>query len=109
LYTKFSSHPDYVALIQDETRRKIVLLFEPGFTDWASVQSQVPLPRRIPVELRPSCHTSEKSEEARAIIEKLIADPTLPGVFGLQLEARINGYRVYVLPGHQEDAALVKE
>lgn len=109
LFTKFYTHPDYVSLVHDGERRKIVLLFEPGFTDWASIQEQVPLPRRVPVELRPACHTSSKREAARAIVEKLVSDPARPGIFSWQPDDRINGYRVYVLPGHEKDADWVKE
>ena len=109
LYNKFSKHPDYVSLILDEKRRTVVLLFEPSFTDWQSIQSQIPLPRSVPVELRPACHTSKQRGAAQAIIEEHISDPALPGIYQLQPEPAINGFRVYVIPGHQKEAALLKE
>lgn len=109
LYNKFSKHPDYVSLILDEKRRTVVLLFEPSFTDWESIQSQIPLPRSVPVELRPACHTSNQRDAAQAIIEELIANPALPGIYQLQPEPSINGFRVYVIPGHEKEAALLKE
>lgn len=110
LHELFSEHPSFIGVVRERKRRVIVVVFEPDFHDWASIQAQVPLPRRVAVELRPGCHTREQRALAEQVLEALSREPPLgSAVHGWMPDASNAGFRVFVLPGAEATAALVAE
>ncbi|WP_437514297.1 hypothetical protein [Sorangium sp. So ce1099] len=91
-------------------RRSIVIVFEPAFQDWASIQAQIPVSRRVPVELRPGCHTRKQRELAQQALDALRKEPAVASALHAWApDASIAGFRVFVLPGDTATAALVAE
>lgn len=109
LSAQFKDHPFFLAEALDLERRKLILLFEPTFTEWDSIQKQISLPRRAPVELRPSCYTRQQTEAAHTLVRKFMEDPAYPGIHSYRPEPGISGYRVFVYPGQEEQAEPLRK
>lgn len=110
LHELLSKDPSFIGIVPERKRRRIVVVFEPDFRDWASIQRQIPVPRRVPVELRPGCHTRAQRELAKQVLESLAKEPGAGNaVHAWEPDASIAGYRVFVLPGSEASAAFVAE
>ncbi|WP_437762680.1 hypothetical protein WMF27_45010 [Sorangium sp. So ce281] len=110
LHELLSKNPSFIGVVPERKRRLIVVVFEPDFRDWASVQREIPAPRRVPVELRPGCHTRQQRELAKQVLETLAKEPGAgKAVHAWAPDASIAGYRVFVLPGDEATAAFVAE
>jgi hypothetical protein len=110
LHDLLSKHPSFIGVVTERKRRSIVVVFEPDFQDWASIQAQIPVPRRVPVELRPGCHTRKQRELAQQALEALKKEPAVgSALHAWSPDASIAGFRVFVLPGDTATAALVTE
>ncbi|WP_437999120.1 hypothetical protein WMF26_03390 [Sorangium sp. So ce185] len=110
LHDLLSNHPSFIGVVPERKRRSIVVVFEPGFHDWASIQARIPVPRRVRVELRPGCHTREQRELAQQALEALRREPAVgPALHAWAPDASIAGFRVFVLRGDTATAALVVE
>ncbi|XYH98458.1 hypothetical protein ACMHYB_01455 [Sorangium sp. So ce1128] len=110
LHDLLSKHPSFIGVVPERKRRSIVVVFDPDFQDWASIQAQIPVSRRVPVELRPGCHTRQQRELAQQALEALRKEPAVASALHAWApDASIAGFRVFVLPGDTATAALVAE
>lgn len=104
-----SSHPDYVGLVKRAEKKQLLFIFEQDFQDWASVQEKVSPLEEWTVSLRPGCHSRAEREKAKAALQEIIQDPSRPAVHSWLPDPAIAGFRVWVEPGHEEEAAALKK
>lgn len=97
---------DYVGIVLEKERDRLVVVMESSFTDWGQLQSELRA-ENWELELRPACHTLEQRRHAVRVLEELKQE--LNGaLFAWEPDASFGGFRVFLLPGEFEAGKLVK-
>lgn len=108
LVEQVSQVDEFVGLVLDGSRRKVVLVFEPEFTSWEGVQQMLTPNPNVKIELRPACHNKDQRTRALVLLNRMKSDkPSF--IHGWTDEPSVAGFRVFVLPGDQKAATHVRE
>ena len=100
LQDQFKNHEKFLGALVDNDDSRIILVFEPDFTQWSAIQGQAKTTGPLPVELRPGCHTAAQRQSAERVLREIKAGPLAQGRrFSWREEPSFAGYRVLVTKG----------